>query len=81
MVVAVASTAMSDSYQPYDTGAMPDPQLVSVEELLTIHTVQLEALVRLGLGKNLWTRAEALAVIDGVAEEFAERRRRRPERN
>jgi len=62
-------------YEPFDPGALPDPDVVTVRELLTVHTVQIEALIRLGMAKGLWTREEALVVINGAAADLAANRR------
>jgi hypothetical protein len=66
---------MNEQYQPYDPSSLPDPQQASLQDLVTVHVIQIEALMRLGQAKGLWTRAEALAVINGVAEDFKANRR------
>ena len=66
---------MPHNYQPFDPGALPDPRQISAQELLTVHTIQIEALIRLGMAKGIWTRQEALIVINGVADDFAANRR------
>ena len=66
---------MAKQYEPFEPGALPDPRRVSVEELLVVHTVQIEALIRLGMAKGIWTREEALVVINGVAADFTANRR------
>ena len=68
---------VANQYEPFEPGALPDPRRVSVEELLVVHTVQIEALIRLGMAKGIWTREEALVVINGVAADFAANRRQK----
>jgi len=63
------------NYEPLDPSALPDPQRVSMEELAITHTVQIEALIRLGMAKGLWTRGEALTVINATASDFTANRR------